>query len=208
MPTGTLMKKIHGQESDCVSAPPSDQADRAAADRDRRPDAERLRALGAFLKVVVMIASAAGEMNAAPSPWSARQAISIPELCARPSSSDATVKTTRPNEEQPLAPEQVAGAAAEQQEAAEDERVGVDDPLEVRLREAEVFLDRRQRDVHDRRVEDDHELREADEDEDQPGVRRAASARHHCLPCHAPGVAKTIRGASNARCARRRTGHQ
>ena len=37
----------------------------------------------------------------------------------------------------------------------------------------QVGLDGRQRDVHDRRVEDDHELREADEAEDEPGVRLA-----------------------------------
>jgi hypothetical protein len=76
-----------------------------------------------------------------------------------------------------LAPaEQIGGAAAEQQEAGERERVGVDDPGERRGREAEVVRDRRQRDVHDRHVEDDHELREAADDERQgrsPLVRHA-----------------------------------
>src|SRR5207249_1087437 len=38
--------------------------------------------------------------------------------------------------------------------------------------------------------------READEHENDPGVRRAARPRHSCLPCHAPRVAKTIRAAS------------
>jgi len=46
--------------------------------------------------VVLMIESAAGEMSAAPSPWNAREAISIPELTASPSMSDADVKMTRP----------------------------------------------------------------------------------------------------------------
>ena len=40
------------------------------------------------------------------------------------------------------AAEQVGGPAAEQQEAAEDERVGGDHPLQVRLRELEVSLNR------------------------------------------------------------------
>ena len=41
-------------------------------------------------------------------------------------------------------------------------------------REAQIGLDRRQRDVHHRRVEDHHELREADDDEHQPAVGLAA----------------------------------
>jgi hypothetical protein len=73
-------------------------------------------------------------------------------------------------EEDALAAEQIAGAAAEEQEAAEGQRVGVDDPLQVALGHVQVGLDRRQGDVHDRRVEDDHELRQADEAEDEPGV--------------------------------------
>ena len=85
---------------------------------------------------------------------------------------------TRPRQrhagDEQLAPaEQVGGSTAEQQKAAEQQRVAVDDPLQVGLAEAEVGLDRRQRDVGDRRVEHDHELREADDDEDEPGARVA-----------------------------------
>ena len=69
-----------------------------------------------------------------------------------------------------LAAEDVRRAAAEQQEAAEQQRVGVDDPLQVGLAEVQILLDRRQRDVHDRRVEDHHELGEADEDQRHPAV--------------------------------------
>ena len=46
--------------------------------------------------VVVRIERAAGEMIAAPRPWSARAAISAPSLHARPDNSDATVNTTMP----------------------------------------------------------------------------------------------------------------
>ena len=60
--------------------------------------------------------------------------------------------------EDTTAAEQVGHATAEQQEAAEDERVGVDDPGEVLLGEVEVAADRGQRDVDDRGVEDDDEL--------------------------------------------------
>ena len=54
--------------------------------------------------------------------------------------------------------EQVGQAAAEQQEAAEEERVGVHDPGQVVLGEVEGAPDRGQGHVHDRGVEHDHEL--------------------------------------------------
>ena len=77
-----------------------------------------------------------------------------------------------PRDEQPPAPEQVGEPAAEQQDAAEHDRVGGDHPLQVRLREVQVGLDRRQRDVHDRDVEDDHELRGDDQCECAPAAVR------------------------------------
>ena len=71
--------------------------------------------------------------------------------------------------------EQVGEAAAEQQEAAEGQRVGVDDPGQVVLGEVEGAADRRQRDVHDRGVEDDDELGRGQQGEREPlaslGVR-------------------------------------
>ena len=60
--------------------------------------------------------------------------------------------------EQAPVPEQVAEPAAEQQEPAEREQVGVHHPGERGLREAQIRPDRRQGDVHDRRVEDDHQV--------------------------------------------------
>jgi hypothetical protein len=59
----------------------------------------------------------------------------------------------RPGHEQPPAPEAVGEAPAQQQEPAEDEGVGVEHPQQVLLGEAEVALDRRQGDVHDRRLD-------------------------------------------------------
>ena len=62
-------------------------------------------------------------------------------------------------------PEEVGEAPAEQQEAAEGEGVGVDDPGEVVLGEVQRAPDRGQRDVDDRGVEDDDELRHGQERE-------------------------------------------
>ncbi len=81
-----------------------------------------------------------------------------------------------------LRPEQVAELAADEQEAAERERVGRHDPLAAVGREAQIGLRRRQRDVHDRRVEHDHELRRAKQAEDGPAVvrgRMGIGRRHH-----------------------------
>ena len=71
------------------------------------------------------------------------------------------------DEHSPVA-EQVTEPAAEQQEAAEGEQVGVHDPGEGGLREAQIRPDRRQGDVHDRRVEDDHQISAAEHDECEP----------------------------------------
>ena len=117
------------------------------------------------------IESAAGEMIAAPRPCTPRAPISEASLQARPASSEPTREDGEAGDEHAAAPEQVGRAAAEQQEAAEDERVGADHPLQVLLREPEVGLDRGQRDVHDRDVEDDHELHDAEEGECPPFAR-------------------------------------
>ncbi len=98
------MKKIHGHESSCVSAPPTIRPTALP------PIAIAAHTPSAFArsdpssKVVLMIARAAGEMNAAPSPWSPRQAISIAESTARPFSSEAIVKTTSPKRKSRLRP--------------------------------------------------------------------------------------------------------
>ena len=74
-----------------------------------------------------------------------------------------------------------------QQEPGERHEVGVDHPREAGLREVEVVLDLRQRDVHDRRVERVHQHREADDDQRQPAppvrvLGRSRRGRHgaHC----------------------------
>ncbi len=66
------------------------------------------------------------------------------------------------------APEDVGEPAAEQEEPSEDQGIGADHPLQVFLREAEIRLDRRQRDIHDRDVEHHHELHGAEERQREP----------------------------------------
>ena len=132
-------------------------------------------------KVVIRIESAAGEMIAAPRPCIARAPISEASLQARPASSEPAANSHEPDEEHAPPAEQVGGAPAEEEEAAEDERVGADHPLQVLLREPEVDLDRGQRDVHDRDVEHDHELHDAEERECPP-VAICGEASHRNPP--------------------------
>ena len=60
--------------------------------------------------------------------------------------------------EHPATPQQVGHSPAEQQEAAEGQRVGVHHPGEVVAGEVQVSADGWQRDVDDRCVDHDHEL--------------------------------------------------
>ena len=91
--------------------------------------------------------------------------------------------------EDALAPDEVAEPAGQEQQAPEGDEEAVDDPGQVGLAEAEVALDRRQRDVHDRDVEDDHQLREADDDQGRPAaavgrrVRRGCGCESQMTPC-------------------------
>ena len=66
--------------------------------------------------------------------------------------------------------EQVAKPAGQQQQAAEGDQVGVDDPGQAALGEAEAVLNRRQGDVDDRYVEDDHQHPRAEDVEGEPAV--------------------------------------
>ena len=168
MPTGTLTKKIHSHDRKSTRMPPK-RTPTAAPTPPTAPQAPRamLRSRPS-LKVATRIESAAGVIVAAPRPWSARNAISDASLHASPQRSEPSVKTQRPDHEDAPAAEEVRGASSEEEESSEDERVRADDPLQVLLREPEIELDRRQRDVDDRDVEDGHELHREDERECEP----------------------------------------
>ena len=151
-----------------------EQADRAAAGGDRAPDAERLGALilpgecrrddrerrGGDEGAAEPLERPAGDQHSG----RLREAVE----------QRGGAEHDDPGREQPLTTEQVGRAAAEQQEAAEDERVRVDDPLEVRGGEVQPVLNGGQRDVHDGRIEHDHELGEAGDHEDQPPICASA----------------------------------
>jgi hypothetical protein len=83
---------------------------------------------------------------------------------------------------------QVADPAGEQQKAAERDEVGVDHPGQPGLAEAQLMLDGRQRNVHDRDVENDHQHADAEHREgDPPAVlRRVPHGRSSVTRCGSP----------------------
>ena len=133
IPIGTLMKQDPAPAQRLRSA-----CRRAARPTRRRsppiaPQSPSARLRSApSVNVVVRIDSVAGATTAPPRPWTARAAISVRSVCARPPASDASANSTQPGREDLAPPEQVGRAAAEQQEAGEGQRVGVDDPLQAR----------------------------------------------------------------------------
>ncbi len=130
-------------------------------------------------KVVVTRDSAAGATMAPPTPWIARAASSQACVVANPPSSEASREQQDAGDEHPAPAEDVPGPAAEQQQPAEGQGVGVDDPLQAGAGEAERGLDVRQRDVHDRRVEHHHQLRGGDDDERQAEMALGGPGRGH-----------------------------
>ena len=87
-----------------------------------------------------MIARLAGEMTAAPRPWRARAPSSIPCEGGNGADEGCEREQRAAAEEHALVAQKVGRATAEEQESGEGEGVGVDDPLEVALAEAEPAL--------------------------------------------------------------------
>ena len=189
IPTGTLTQKIQGHESTSTRMPPM-RTPAAAPTPPTAPHAPRamLRSRPSR-KVVVRMERAAGEIVAAPSPCSARAAISAPSLQARAAEERADGEDDEADHEHTPPAEEVGEAPAEEEEASEDERVGGDHPLQVLLREPEVGLDRGQRDVDDRDVEHDHELHHAEQQQRDPLAPVGLAHRFH--PLLACGIDRT-----------------
>src|SRR5215472_846991 len=170
MPMGTFTNSTQRQDAYVVSkppkirpmaAPPMAMAETTANARFRCPPSGN---------VVATSDSEVGATIAPPSPWTARAVSSQPSLVANPPSSEASDKDPTPAKD-------VTGPATEQQETAEGQGVGVDDPLQARVREAQGVLDVGEGDVHDGGVQHHHQLGCGDDDE---GQAQAAAGGARC----------------------------
>ena len=102
----------------------------------------------------------------------------------RPTDSRGQGEAEDAGHERALRPEHVADAATEQEEAAERQCVGRDDPLPIGVGEPEGMLRRGEGDDHDRRIEHHHELGAGDDDEDPPvGPGRCSCAAPALRSC-------------------------
>ncbi|MCP9976871.1 hypothetical protein LUX32_03690 [Actinomadura madurae] len=136
--------------------PADQQADRTARSGDAAPDPERL---GAVLRL--------GERHRQQRQRGRPEQRAEPSLQGTGHQQHLDVRRRAPerrsggeaeqrDQEGPLAAGVVGDPAAEQQQAAERQRVRGDDPLPVAVGDREVPLERRQRDVHHGGVQDDH----------------------------------------------------
>ena len=106
----------------------------------QRPRA-RLRSAPS-LKEPVTIARLAAEITAAPKPWIARAPIRTRLAVGERAAERGDGEEADADQEDLAAGEEVGGAAGQHQEAGEGERVGVDDPLQAGVGEAERGVDR------------------------------------------------------------------
>jgi len=83
----------------------------------------------------------------------------------------------QPEQEQLAVPEQVAQPAAQQQEAAVGQHVGVHHPGQRGFGESEVGADRGQRHVHDGGIQHDHQHAQAEHGEGEPAAVAGGSGR-------------------------------
>ena len=134
----------------------------------------RLRAASSGA-LVVSRASTPGAARAAPTPWAPRAATSHSGRLGQAAGQRGEGEDGQADLEGAAAAEDVAEAAAEEQQAAEGERVGVEHPGQPGRAEVEGGVDVRQGDVHDGRVEDQHQLGHEDDRDaggGAAGVRR------------------------------------
>ena len=93
---GTFTKKTHCQLSESTRSPPATTP--SVPPRPARPPQTPIAMLRSrpCAKVTVRIASAAGDSNAPPSPWTARAAIRNSGEFAKPATSEVTPNKSRP----------------------------------------------------------------------------------------------------------------
>jgi len=147
-----------------------DEAGRGAEPEQRGPDAERAGALAALgERRHEDRQGGGGQQRGAEALQPARADEQLGASGGRAAGREQGEHGHAGDEHAPAA-EDVGGAAAQQQEAAEHEQVGVDHPGQRALGEAEVGADRGQRRVDDRVVDRGDELGGADQREDQPAA--------------------------------------
>ena len=173
------------------------QADRAAGTGDGAEDAERACAVAAGRERRRQQRERGGREQRAEDALHGAGADEHLEALRCAADGGRGGEAEQAGDERPLAAEEVAELAAQQQQAAEGERVGRHDPLPRAVGEVQRVLCRGQRDVHDGGVEHDHQLRDAEHREDRPapagGRNRVERSGHRAVPSAVCDVEAEIR---------------
>jgi hypothetical protein len=118
-----------------------------------------------LVKVAMMIASVVGISSAAPTPWTARLAMSTSR---RPGGQRGQGEDRHADQEQPPPAVHVGEPAADEQQPGQGEQVTADHPLQTGHRQVQAALDGRDRDINHVVVEVGHERGEADRGQRPP----------------------------------------
>ena len=170
-PTGTLTKKIHSQPAYFVRMPPKSTPAAAPLPPIAPQMPSALLRSEPSSNVVVMIDERRRRDDRGADALHRARRDEHADRAGEPARERRAENSATPDHEHAPPAEQVGRAAAEQQEAAERDRVGDQHPLQRVLGDVQRRLDRRQRDVDDRDVEHRHEERDADERERLPAAR-------------------------------------
>ena len=125
--------------------------------------------------VEVISASDAGVSSAPAMPCKPRKTISVSTFGATAQSTDASAEPGDAEPEDPHLAEDVPERPADEDERAEREQIGVDDPLLGGEPAAQIVLNRRQSDVYDRSVDEDDRRAQDRRDQRQPRRSRHVS---------------------------------
>ena len=125
--------------------------------------------------VDVMSASDAGVKSAPAMPCRPRKTISVSTFGATAQSTDARPNQRDAEPEDPHLAEDVPERPADEDQRAEREQIGVHDPLLGGEPAAQIVLNRRQSDVHDRSVDEDDRGAQDRRDQRQPCRSRHVS---------------------------------
>ena len=177
MPIGTLTNITQRHETSCVSAPPATRPIAPAGGRHRREEADGPDPLGPVREDGRQERQRGGCGQGGADPLQGAGGQEHPAGDGQPPEERAHGEDGDAGQEGPAPPEEIARAGPEEQQAAEGEQVGVDDPGELTPGEPEALLDVRQGDIDDGGVEDHHQLgRQNDEQEHRRGPEQALEA--------------------------------
>ena len=160
---------------------PDDRAERDRDARRRAPEADRLGALGSLGVHVRDQREGGGEDHRGAETHEAAGDDQLADGVGQASGDAGGSEHDQTGEQESLAAETVAEAAGGQQQRSEQQVVGVDDPLQLRVRRVQLANQRREGHVDDRDVEVDHERCQQQRDENQGTALHASCDLHEGL---------------------------